>query len=175
MGNRGDHRSGKGTAATAFVPAVWYRCTAESHETCGRAGPETFALLSKIHGERDAGPVYNPVRPWDVVRQVIASHRGPRCHCRRGWTAGQSFLEWLCRPMPFNDMPNLQLCKFVRGGVRGRKLCVPPASPAPPLSLALRPSIARDRPPALPSQRWVDISRPQPALPACAVCWEHGT
>ena len=44
----------------------------------------------------------------------------PRCHCRLGWTAGQSVPDCLCRPMAFDDVANMQLCKCVRGCVRGR-------------------------------------------------------
>ena len=33
--------------------------------------------------------------------------------------------------LAFSDVPNMQLCKSVREGVRGRYLCVPPAPPRP--------------------------------------------
>ena len=63
----------------------------------------------------------------------------PRYGCRRGWTAGQSFpdLDCLCRLMAFDDVPNMQPCMCVPGGVRNREPAMPPVSP-PPLRILAR-------------------------------------
>ena len=48
----------------------------------------------------------------DLYTQVHGSH------CRRGWMAGQSFPDCLCRLMALDGVPNMQHCEFARERAR---------------------------------------------------------
>lgn len=42
----------------------------------------------------------------------LPSKSKPRCHCRRGWTAGQSFADYMCRLMAFHVPPFTSLLSY---------------------------------------------------------------